>query len=325
MNRTPLFRWVVILAIGMLGFSCTLATVDTETAGDSYALVYGIADYDHWNDLTYTVNDAREMADLLAARNFDVVSRFNAEVTKERMLLDMEGLKNRADPDPSDIIVLFFSGHGDGLQRVTPLSGTLTSPEIPSDLYMDQASIIPNTSAAAEPQEIFYAEELLLELAEIPGKKVLIIDICFAGGFVYDSGSDVDGLPSDYGYTGDPPLLLETWRRYFSGLADNPYADIWVIGSAGENELAWEGSTVENGYFSYNMLAALGYDHQDDTVTSETPADRNGDGLITLSELYMESFSRFNRSYNDNSSVPASNKYYSHFSGGAYDLILYRE
>ena len=325
MSRYRRFTWILILLAGLLGFSCTLATVDTESTGDAYALVYGIAEYDYWNDLTYTVNDAREMADLLAARNFTVVSRFNAEVTKERMLLDIEALRDRADPDPSDIILLFFSGHGDGLYRTSPLSGSLVPPEIPSEEYEDQASIIPNTSAAADPQEIFYAEELLNELKDIPGKKVLIIDICFAGGFVYDSGGDVDGLPTDYGYTGDPPLLLETWKKYFSSLEENPFTDIWVIGSAGENELAWEGSSVANGYFSYNLLVSLGYNHQDDTILPESPADRNGDGLITLSELYMESFSRFNRSYNESSSVPASNKYYSHFSGGAYDLILYRE
>ncbi|MCK5156874.1 MAG: hypothetical protein KAQ69_10605, partial [Spirochaetales bacterium] len=128
----------------------------------------------------------------------------------------------------------------------------------------------------------------------------------------------------DYGYTGDPPVFFKIWDKYLfedreTGLK---YKDIWVIGSAGENELAYDGNSgTANGYFTYYLLQSMGFNHTDFTTTSPIPADSNSDGLITISEIYNETFKRFQDNYN-NSFESVYAKYYSHTSGGPTDLIL---
>ncbi|MBL7005445.1 MAG: caspase family protein [Spirochaetia bacterium] len=313
----------LVTASILLFTSCDLFHTRNTVRGNSYALIYGVADYiGSVNDLTYTYNDAFDMNEFLTQQNFTTTARYNSDATKTAMLADMENLKNNPDVDENTITVFFFAGHGDGYFRTSPLSSELDDPTFlyPPAEYDGQASLIPYFTVGLS-SEIFYASELLDKLAEIPGKKLLLLDICFAGGFAMNNGVDVDGLPDDYGFTGDPLNFFQTWEKYLSEKYDPKYKDIWVIGSAGENELAYEDSSVKNGYYTYYLLKSLGYNHDDLTISEMIPADHNADNLITVSEIYNYTFSSFEQFYN-NSSKPLYAKYYSHISGGARDLIL---
>ncbi|MCF7943320.1 MAG: caspase family protein [Spirochaetia bacterium] len=300
--------------------SCFLITPSPEYTGTKRALVYGVADYTLINDLTYTYHDAYDMSVFLSLHGFDVTVKYNNEVTKNSIMAELETVRLAAGPD--DILVFHFSGHGDGYFRND--DSTLDNPFIlPPEEFQGQASIIPDITAEDSGQ-VIYETELLDMLAEIPGKKLVILDICHAGGFVPDDGITVDRLPGDYEYTGDDSAVFKTWDKYFSYTGESVYPDIWVIASAGANELAYESGMVENGFFTYHLLEGLGFNHDESSIDKSIPADANGDGLVTVSELYAEVFSRFETHYNKDSSLTrvGYDPYYSHLSGGSRDLIL---
>jgi len=241
-------------------------------------------------------------------------------------MAELETVRLSAGPD--DILVFHFSGHGDGYFREYsssyPETSWLVEPAItPPEEFANQAALIPDISER-DSSQLIYETELLDMLAEIPGKKLVILDICHAGGFIPDDGITVDRLPEDYEYTGDDSAVFKTWDKYFSYTGESVYPDIWVIASAGANELAYESGMVENGFFTYHLLEGLGYNHDKSSIDKNIPADANKDGLITVSEMYAEVFSRFGTNYNQNSSLTRMgyDPYYSHLSGGSRDLIL---
>jgi hypothetical protein len=321
-NIFTILLFAVIFAL--LSTSCDLFHTTDTTRGSSYALIYGVADYigDN-NDLTFTYNDAVDIDDYFTKQNFYTTARFNSDATKAAMLADIETLRTNPDVNENTITVFFFAGHGDGYFRNSPYNDELSDPSFPiSETYVGQSSLIPYFTTGSS-SEFMYSSELLYEMNTIPGKKLIILDICFAGGFVPDNGVDVDGRPGDYGYNGDPSSFFQTWEKYLTEEKNTTYQDIWVIGSAGENELAYESSGVQNGYYTYYLLKSLGYNHDDTTKSEIVPADSNSDNLITVSEIYHETFKQFEKNYNNNSSTAEYDKYYSHTSGGAKDLILF--
>jgi caspase domain-containing protein len=320
-------RLLGILLLGIVSFtlftSCELFhTTDTDR-GNSYALIYGVADYSPViSSLTYTVNDASDMYNFFNLQDFKITERYNSDATKNAMLADFSYIRGIADEN--DITVFFFAGHGDGYYRNSPLNTLLEPPfiEEPTE-FTGQASLIPYLSSLNN-YGIFYASELLDELSSIPGKKLVILDICFAGGFVPDNGVDIDKLPGDYGYKGEVSAFFQAWDKYFTEESNSDYQDIWVIGSAGTNELAYDGnSSTANGYYTYYLLKSLGYNHANYSISEPITADQNLDNLITVSEIYNETFNQFEQNYNNSSSTSAYAKYYSHTSGGSKDLILF--
>ncbi|NQT61305.1 MAG: caspase family protein [Bacteroidetes bacterium] len=313
---------LLIMLSSALFTSCDLFHTTNTTRGNSYALIYGVADYSPMlKSLKYADNDAEDMEKFFIKQGFQPpIVKYNRNATKSAIFADIESLRINSEVDKNTVTVFFFAGHGDGYWREYPTYySSLESPFIdePED-YSDQTSLIPYLSEI-DSSGVIYATELLDKLNTIPGKKLVILDICHAGGFVPENGVDVDGLPGDYGYTGDPALFFQTWEKYFTEDSNTEYQDIWVIGSAGKNESAYEDSSVENGFFTYYLLQSLGYNHDNNTISEIVPADRNSDNLITVSEIYHETFNQFEQNYNNNSSIK---EYYSHTSGGPSDLIL---
>jgi hypothetical protein len=87
-------------------------------------------------------------------------------------------------------------------------------------------------------------------------------------------------------------------------------------------------SYLNNGVFSYYLLESLGYNHSLDTATDNISADKNNDGIVTLSELYNQTFNRFQSEYlrvidGDPEVSSESWGYYPHITGGSGDPILF--
>ncbi len=310
------------LTVTLFAAGCSLLEVPVipEYSGTKRALVYGVADYALVNDLTYTYHDAVDMDNYLSQAGFEVTLRTNSAVTKAQILQDLQDAALTASED--DLLIFHFSGHGDGYLR-NYSSFTLSSPFIEEpQQYAGQPALIPDI-ASKDGSQLIYAEELLEMLAPIPGKKLLLLDICHGGGFVYDDGITVDGLPKDYEYRDEEestPAFLRAWEQYLSYDGKPVYPDIWVMTSAGAHEEAWESSSVRNGFFTYYLLESLGFDHEAGTVSQTVPADADGNNLVTVSEIYAETFSRFQDGYDlHNNDEP----YYPHLSGGSDDLILF--
>jgi len=77
-----------------------------------HALVIGINDYQHWQDLRQARNDAEEVAELLTSRyGFASVARlYDAEATRTGIMLALRRLA--AQLSEQDALLIFYAGHG---------------------------------------------------------------------------------------------------------------------------------------------------------------------------------------------------------------------
>ena len=142
--------------------------------GRVLGIFVGISDYPgQENDLAYTADDARHMAEALVdgagMQPGDHRVLTDAEATLGNVESAIREIGGRAGPD--DLFVLFYSGHGN---RVPRGSFQATDPDGQDETL------------------VFYDEELADDnldslLADIsPGVSLLLLDACFSGGFSKD-------------------------------------------------------------------------------------------------------------------------------------------
>ena len=108
-----------------------------------------------------------------------------------------------------------------------------------------------------ETEELLFAEQLQQMLDAVPGRKVLILDACNSGAFI---GKGLSGGADRVSFTGP---------------------DYKVLCSAGGSEASWyfqgnqEPTTAGASYFATVLTGGLG-----------GGSDQNGDGLVTMDEIY---------------------------------------
>ncbi len=278
---------LLILSLAVLS-SCFL--VQDDYTVNRHALIYSV-DYgnDNENTLDNTVYDGIDMENAFTELGYVGTHRQNP--TNTDILDDIAA--HALIAGETDITLFYFSGHGyedEGISYLVP--------------YYDGG------------YDVISSQELYEALDAVDGQKIIILDICNSGGFVSSSGYDVDGLPEDYGTTLSPSAFFESWTRFFSqeDIALE-FPDIHAISAAGRDELSYEHDTIQNGYYTYYLLETLGYDHETNTLDiTEMFADSDGDGDVSISELYGNTFDHFS----DHVTLP----YYSHISGGPIDPIL---
>ena len=188
-----------------------------------------------------------------------------------------------ADADEDDVSLFYYSGHG---LEGGWLVGTDDSCVTPAMLR--------NT------------------LDAIPGKKIILVDACYSGGMIAKSAS----LLSAANAADDPAeetavysqaevsafvddfLSAFSMRARSAGLLDeSPY---YVITACTGDQLSWErhtnvsGTAVYYGIFTYSMLLGCGYNEMYGTVLSGLNADKDGSGLLTLSETYAYAYAMVN-------------------------------
>ncbi|HXG89229.1 MAG TPA: caspase family protein [Vicinamibacterales bacterium] len=164
--------------------------------GRIFGIFVGISDYaGDDNDLEYTADDARALQDAMTRgvglRPEDSVLLTDRAATVSRVRSAIQDAARKAGPD--DLVVFFFSGHG------------------------DQAAH--DTTQAADPDGFdetltFYDDDLTDDemnslLAGIRGRVLLVLDSCFSGGF----SKDVISSPRRMG-------LFSSEEDVTSGVAD---------------------------------------------------------------------------------------------------------
>ena len=212
---------------------------------ESHAVVIGIDDYKHWPRLSYAVNDARAVRDLLVEKQRfkpeNVALLLNADATRERILYELGD--RLADPKRvarEDRVFVFFAGHG--ATRRLPNGRSL-------------GYIIPVEAGQAEYQSQAVSMTNFQDVSEaIPAKHVLYVtDACYSGVALTRGGGDPSGA-----------YLKEMGRR--------TVRQILTAGGA-DQEVADNGP---NGHsiFTWALLQGL-----------EGRADLSGDGYVTGAEL----------------------------------------
>jgi hypothetical protein len=210
-------------------------------------------------------NDARQLSQALASsENLAFSAKTTAVVTDQRATRD--GIRQALDQvvssaQPSDIVVLFFSGHGDQIDgnyvfapyELGSTSFERAAADVKRGVKFGEEAMVELYRA-----EGFQQDELARYLSRIRARRVIIVlDTCFGGAFDSLDALQKDGLASSLS-----ERMAELSGRYViasaRGLAlDNP-------------DEAGAGTSV----FTTAILDAL-----------KGAADRDGDGVVSLSEI----------------------------------------
>ncbi len=225
-------------------------------ANNTYAVVVGISDYQDPGipDLRFADKDAEAFANFLRSKaggsvhsdNLQLLT--NAQATAGRIAEALDAIIEKAKKD--DLVIIYFSGHGDVEGKKLTQPGFLLCWDAPSRVYMGGGTY-----------SLSFLQEVVSTLSiQNQAKVVVITDACHAGKL---AGSQIGGAQ------------LTT-----SNLAKQ-YANEVKILSCQPNEFSLEGPQWGGGrgVFSYHLVDGL-----------YGLADRNNDGQVTLGEIdrYLE-------------------------------------
>ena len=264
MTKTRYYFFAFIITILLFLFSCTLNTDDGSTT--SYAVIVGINDYlnSQVNDLNWCVNDAEGIKQALIDAGWDennitllVDDNGSTNATKNNILNALSGMIQKADAD--DFILFYYSGHG---TQVTDQNGDeadgIDEAIVPVDFDGNSASLILDDELG----ELFSQSKTQ--------KGVFIFDSCFSGGFI-----NKETTGGDYRVKGISiyPVNLKSTQP-ISG--DLDVYNIPVLTASAQDKVSSESATLQHGVFTYWILEGL----------SDNNADYNGDGYITVREIF---------------------------------------
>ncbi len=210
-----------------------------RTTPKIHVVIVGIADYldnEALKDLRFTINDARILSNFYRSKNGGAVSEnsivllLDNEATKENIVNKTKALFSKAGPN--DMIVFYFSGHGDVMKE----NGTPALHLIPHDFSgTSKKSALP----------ISTIEDLFKSSAA--NKKLLMLDACHSGGTL--------------------PQLKGRFTNHLASLEDKDVA-ILTSSDFGETSLEINSIGEGRGLFSYFLTNALIYNSSDcDTNT----------------------------------------------------------
>ena len=278
-----------------------------------YALVYGVADYEGTsNDLNYTDDDARSLAELLNNKGWQVTLKIDPDMTDFNT--DISTLSSAVTKN--DRFLFYFSGHG------LFLNSMQGEPSSAADNYDELLALrgslstifsYPDTASIDDVKNVTLTEESLAEgLAAIAAEnKIVIIDACYSGGFVGD-GFTLNTIEADYtqgeiSTVFTPAETLQMYLNYAPTDNDLPQNTFTVLTASGESELSYELGQIEHGVFTYYLLNSPAF------------ADYNFDGYISVIEAYRFAADNIDASFNDGS----DSDYYPNIAAFPVDPVLF--
>jgi uncharacterized caspase-like protein len=279
---------IQVSALNQAGVESLRQTLYTHSSadpgpGDIWVIAIGVSHYQNSRyDLRYAAKDAGDMAGLFQSRksadqaqgSVHLLSVTDAQVTREGIRAARDWLRAAK---PQDLVVVFAAGHG------------MTDAE--QNYFFGTFDIDPQHPAThGLPFEEF--ESLLDGIT--PLKKLLLVDTCFSGEIERDEVATVAPAAGEGKVT---MRAFKAWRGVkvqadtaapaaaslpaYARFQQDWFADLRrgtgaaVISSSSGNEFSLEGEQWQNGVFTYAVLQGL----------KSGKADRNGDGVVTVSEL----------------------------------------
>lgn len=222
---------------------------DSLGAGERYALVIGINDYedDGFEDLDFAEADARLFRDTLVGHGF-----FPDDEDHVRLLTGTEADRNGITDGLSwlidsagenDFVVIFFAGHG-------AREG-------------ERASWVAHDSSASNPVRTGLRSSILsADIGEIRARKVLIvIDACHAA-------ATTEGVTTRGSDDEESRKIVEQLGEKFLGTGRA------TLASSTDSQLSAEDASLGHGVFTHFIVEAM-----------QGGADKDEDGVVTLDEI----------------------------------------
>jgi len=306
LRAAGLLQFLILFTFFLAVSSCSLF-LSAPSLPARHALVIGIADYQSTriNDLFYTDDDARSMADLLSSKGWDVEEPLiDSDASKAGIIT---AIRNLLESVPKgEYALIYYSGHG--------VESNGTSYLVPYDYDLSSNSKLISEDELANLFSSYAKTDNL----------IFIADSCFSGGFIPDT-EVLDAVPSDYSASrfstkeAFPFFAFKNLAVLVQNNADSDGSLVpMVISAAGSLEFSYEiykdyppnSKLYEHGIFTYFFIEAA--DH----------ADRNGDGFVTATEAYEYAASKISKEWNKIHSV-SNMDFYPHISGGLRDIVLF--
>ena len=219
----------------------------TDIYNDSWAVIIGINQYKHMQDLNYAVNDAISIKEMLMSKyNYKedhIKLILNKEATKENIIQGFHELLQKSKE--KDRVLIFYAGHGE--TQTLPDGG-------------EMGYLIP---VDGDPTKLFLTSipmNRLYEIAQLSFAKhiLYLVDACYGGL----------ALASTRGLTKSSP-------NYLKSITNEKGRQIITAGR--KNEQVIERSEWGHSAFTKNLLVGL----------EKSSADIDDDGVITANELGM--------------------------------------
>lgn len=276
---------LALLPFLLLLQSCELFLTE-EPLGSIHAIYVGL-NY-HGTDVNHlegTLNDAEELEQCLATlstrhhrtyhsysllqkggsspSDYDPSSTFDSLPTKGHVLQAIENLQPFLTEN--DLTIFSYSGHGhnDG-------SLVLASPDASDPTIFDKDKKLKKDA-------LLSVTELLEALSKLPGKQLLIMDSCYCGSFVEESGSSVSLIERSR-------FLEEAFSLYFSSERYSPSLFVLAATTGDNVSRETEDITDKHGRFTKVFLDGLGWDHESDSLFDSSPAMKKG--ILTTDSLF---------------------------------------
>ncbi len=150
--------------------------------GAVHAIFIGISRYQHMDKLAFCASDAVRLARVFQGLDGDLrlapahtVVLTDSQATRARVLRELAAVRQRLGP--RDVFLFYFSGHGGGEDE----------PDMPPvDEPDDHDETLVMWDSRGPHEEDISDDQLRVILAGFPGRQVIILDACYAGGFVRD-------------------------------------------------------------------------------------------------------------------------------------------
>lgn len=282
------------------------------------AIVLGVSEYNISGvpNLTYCDDDARDIAALFTEQGYTVYSYIDSEATRANLELALE------QADARNPVVIFYSGHG--LDPATTANG------VAPGYYMLPYGFAenPGTGLILHRENMLAIHDIETKAQELGIKHCIVIaDCCFSGGLI-DNWYGVSAVPDNY----DPVLgnnlltyaeLAGTAPKRFFSYSGNKM--LTVLAASGSAEMSFESSAYENGVFTeYFLRGTTSIDTNGDGIPDN--ADRDRDGYITTSELYVYIAVCMNKFWNSTTQSQSNTEqiYLPHISDNAREYILFK-
>lgn len=250
--------FIISILLTMILLLGTVEAKEFNENRDYRMLLVGNGSYKHVSSLLGPKYDIPRVKKVFEdAEFYDMNSkeiRAKKDLTADEIIQEIR--KTYRDSKENDINYFYFGGHGILKDDVAYITG-----------------IDVNNKAD---KGLISSHELRKELDKIKGTKVIILDSCHSGGFISRKRSIVD----DHALEDFNKAFIDEFKysetRSFSG------EEYKIITATSKEDLSWDVPVSEDygagGEFSTALVDGLGF-------MGEYKADKNKDGIITLSEI----------------------------------------
>ena len=189
-----------------------------------------------------------------------------------------------------DVSVRLDLSRDEMISSIKTAFGAATSNDVSLLYYSGHCAFVSDDSqeialVGADAKDMLTVSRLRAALDQIPGRKIIIIDACYSGSIISaERNANAKNASQE-----SESLSVTIADAFISAFSERKRAnltgdDYFVLASSAADEESYEDEVdgTVMGLFSAHLVKACTYENE-----SAAPADTNGNGVITVQEMYI--------------------------------------